>query len=261
MKQSHRGGARPTGGEGPTGEADSPLVVRGLSVNLGGRPVLRGVDLTVSAGELVGLIGPNGAGKTTLIRAILGLVPAAAGSIECAAAVGYVPQRHEFAWDFPISVRDAVLGAVSVRLGLLARPRLAHHRAVERALAKVGMRELADRPVAELSGGQRQRVLVARALALEPSVLLLDEPFTGLDMPTQELLMDLFAFLAASGCAVLMTTHDLVGARAQCDRLCLINGTVIGSGAPDQLRDADVWVRTFEVREDNPLLSALGVVA
>ena len=123
------------------------------------------------------------------------------------------------------------------------------------------MRELADRPVAELSGGQRQRVLVARALALEPSVLLLDEPFTGLDMPTQELLMDLFASLAASGCAVLMTTHDLVGARAQCDRLCLINGTVIGSGAPDQLCEADVWVRTFEVREDNPLLSALGVVA
>lgn len=238
----------------------SQLRVTGLGASLGGRSVLEGVDLEVEAGELVGLIGPNGAGKTTLIRSILGLIPSS-GSVETDGAIGYVPQRHEFAWDFPISVRDAVLGAVSVRLGLLARPRLAHHRAVERALAKVGMRELADRPVAELSGGQRQRVLVARALALEPSVLLLDEPFTGLDMPTQELLMDLFASLAASGCAVLMTTHDLVGARAQCDRLYLINGTVIGSGAPDQLRDADVWVRTFEVREDNPLLSALGVVA
>ena len=238
----------------------SQLRVAGLGASLGGRAVLEGVDLEVGAGELVGLIGPNGAGKTTLIRSILGLIPSS-GRVETDGAIGYVPQRHEFAWDFPISVRDAVLGAVSVRLGLLARPRLAHHRAVERALAKVGMRELADRPVGELSGGQRQRVLVARALALEPSVLLLDEPFTGLDMPTQELLMDLFASLAASGCAVLMTTHDLVGARAQCDRLCLINGTVIGSGAPDQLRDADVWVRTFEVREDNPLLSALGVVA
>ena len=239
----------------------SLLTVENLRMQFGGLVAVDNVNFSLGEKEIAAIIGPNGAGKTTLIRAILGLVPAAAGSIECAAAVGYVPQRHEFAWDFPISVRDAVLGAVSVRLGLLARPRLAHHRAVERALAKVGMRELAERPVAELSGGQRQRVLVARALALEPSVLLLDEPFTGLDMPTQELLMDLFASLAASGSAVLMTTHDLVGARAQCDRLCLINGTVIGSGKPNQLRDADVWVRTFEVREDNPLLSALGVVA
>ena len=238
----------------------SQLRVTGLGARLGGRSVLEGVDLEARAGELVGLIGPNGAGKTTLIRSILGLIPSS-GSVETDGAIGYVPQRHEFAWDFPISVRDAVLQAVTVRRGLLGRARTPHFRAVEEALSLVGMRDLAKRPIGELSGGQRQRVLVARALAIRPAVLLLDEPFTGLDMPTQEMLMDLFRALADGGRALLMTTHDLVGARAQCDRLCLINGTVIGSGAPDQLCDADVWVRTFEVREDNPLLSALGVVA
>ena len=255
MKQSHRGDAH------PTGEAGSPLVVRGLSVNLGGRPVLRGVDLTVSAGELVGLIGPNGAGKTTLIRAVLGLVPAAAGSIECAAAVGYVPQRHEFAWDFPISVRDAVLQAVTVRRGLLGRARTPHFRAVEEALSLVGMRDLAKRPIGELSGGQRQRVLVARALAIRPAVLLLDEPFTGLDMPTQEMLMDLFRSLADGGRALLMTTHDLIGARAGCDRLYLLRRTIVASGRPEELADADPWIRAFDVRPDNPILDALGVRA
>lgn len=266
---------------------DAALVVTGLGVDLGGRPVLRDVDLSVHKGELVGLIGPNGAGKTTLLRSILGLVPTASGRVAVAgthsdatparpallpmrtagratrrdrsAHIGYVPQRHEFAWDFPISVRDAVLGAITVRLGLVRRPRLDHHRAVERALARVGMSDLGDRPVGELSGGQRQRVLVARALALEPTVLLLDEPFTGLDMPTQELLMDLFRSLAAEGCAVLMTTHDLIGARAQCDRLYLVNRTVIASGTPDEVADADTWIAAFNVRADNPVLEALGV--
>ncbi|WP_194947884.1 anchored repeat-type ABC transporter ATP-binding subunit [Actinomyces trachealis] len=237
------------------------LEVTGLAVDLGGRQVLHGIDLTVHPGELVGLIGPNGAGKTTLLRAVLGLTPRRTGTVQVSGQIGYVPQRHEFAWDFPISVREAVLGAVTVRLGLLRRPRKEHHVAVERALLRVGMDSLGARPVGELSGGQRQRVLVARALALEPSVLLLDEPFTGLDMPTQELLMDLFKDLAAEGCAVLMTTHDLIGARAQCDRLCLVNRTVIAVGTPAEVSDADTWIRTFSVRPDNPLLTALGVAA
>lgn len=237
------------------------LEVSGLAVDLGGRQVLHDVDLGVRPGELVGLIGPNGAGKTTLLRAVLGLTPKRAGQVRVEGEIGYVPQRHEFAWDFPISVRDAVLGAVTVRLGLLRRPRKEHHVAVERALLRTGMDALAERPVGELSGGQRQRVLVARALALEPAVLLLDEPFTGLDMPTQELLMDLFKELAGEGCAVLMTTHDLIGARAQCDRLCLVNRTVVADGTPAELSDAQTWIRTFSVRPDNPLLAALGVSA
>ena len=268
-----------------TGTVSPVLRVAGLGVDLGGREVLHDVDLEIAPGELVGLIGPNGAGKTTLLRAILGLVRAKAGTVEHVDrrvvgvgrsgavapggfgltrqrvddCIGYVPQRHEFAWDFPMSVRDAVLGAITVRLGLLRRPRFEHHRAVERALIRTGMADLAERPVGELSGGQRQRVLVARALALEPRILLLDEPFTGLDMPTQELLMDLFRSLAQEGCAVLMTTHDLIGARAQCDRLYLVNRTVIASGPPEDLSDADTWIRTFAVRPDNPLLAALGV--
>ena len=231
----------------------SQLRVTGLGASLGGRSVLEGVDLEVEAGELVGLIGPNGAGKTTLIRSILGLIPSS-GRVETDGAIGYVPQRHEFAWDFPISVRDAVLQAVTVRRGLLVR-------AVEEALSLVGMRDLAKRPIGELSGGQRQRVLVARALAIRPAVLLLDEPFTGLDMPTQEMLMDLFRALADGGRALLMTTHDLIGARAGCDRLYLLRRTIVASGRPDELADADPWIRAFDVRPDNPILDALGVRA
>ena len=239
-----------------------PLKVRGLAVDLGGRTVLTDVDLRVHPGELVGLIGPNGAGKTTLLRAVLGLTPRRAGTVttaDPAPRIGYVPQRHEFAWEFPLTVREAVMSALTLRLGLIARPRLEHQRAVERALGRVRMRDLADRPVGELSGGQRQRVLVARALALAPRLLLLDEPFTGLDMPTQEMLGDLFRDLAQEGCAVLMTTHDLVAARTQCDRLYLVAGTVIASGTPTELTSPEPWVRTFRLRADNPLLAALGV--
>lgn len=238
----------------------SQLRVTSLGARLGGRSVLEGVDLEVETGELVGLIGPNGAGKTTLIRAILGLIPST-GRVETDGAIGYVPQRHEFAWDFPISVRGAVLQAVTVRQGLMRRPRTPHFRAVEEALGLVGMRDLAARPIGELSGGQRQRVLVARALAIRPAVLLLDEPFTGLDMPTQEMLMDLFRSLANGGRALLMTTHDLIGARAGCERLYLLRRTIIASGTPSSLTDADPWIHAFDVRSDNPILDALGVRA
>ena len=158
-------------------------------------------------------------------------------------------------------IGDAVLQAVTVRRGLLGRARTPHFRAVEEALSLVGMRDLAKRPIGELSGGQRQRVLVARALAIRPAVLLLDEPFTGLDMPTQEMLMDLFRSLADGGRALLMTTHDLIGARAGCDRLYLLRRTIVASGRPEELADADPWIRAFDVRPDNPILDALGVRA
>lgn len=246
------------------------LEIGNVAVDLGGRRVLHSVDLTVARGELVALIGPNGAGKTTLLRTALGLQPAATGRVLVEgrpakpgrAAIGYVPQRHEFAWDFPISVANVVGTGLSGQLGLFRRPSAASWEAVADALDRVRMTELANRPVGQLSGGQRQRVLVARALALRPSVLLLDEPFTGLDMPTQELLSALFADLAHEGRAVLMTTHDLLGAIDGADRLALLNRTIIAAGTPAQLvGDPALWAATFGVGEDSALLRMLKAAA
>lgn len=246
------------------------LEIEGVAVDLGGHRVLEGVDVTVDRGELVALLGPNGAGKTTLLRTALGLQPTVTGRVRVdgrtarpgRAAIGYVPQRHEVAWDFPISVADVVMTGLTGRLGLFRRPGRGEWEAVAEALERVRLTDLAHRPVGQLSGGQRQRVLVARALALRPAVLLLDEPFTGLDMPTQELLSRLFADLAHEGRAVLMTTHDLLGAIDGADRLALLNRTIIATGTPAQLtRDAGVWGATFGVGPDSTLVRMMRSVA
>jgi manganese/iron transport system ATP-binding protein len=242
------------------------LEVSGAAADLGGRPVLRDVDLRVDTGEFVALLGPNGAGKTTLLRAALGLLPLKAGTVRVAGRPagrggtrpGYVPQRHEFTWDFPASVEDAVLSGLVRRIGLFRRPTVAHWRAVWAALDRVHLADLRRRPVGELSGGQRQRVLVARALVLAPPVLLLDEPFTGLDLPAQETLTDLFTEIARDR-AVLMATHDLAAAAYTCDRLVLLNRTVVASGPAADLRDPAVWMRTFAVGPGSHVLKALAL--
>jgi manganese/iron transport system ATP-binding protein len=229
--------------------------------------VLHDVDLTVAQSEQVGLIGPNGAGKTTLLRSLLGLLPIRSGRIsidgrtpaEARGTIGYVPQRHEFVWDYPVQVRTAVMTGRTHRIGWLRRPGSADRSAVQEALERVDLTHLATRPIGELSGGQRQRVLVARALALQPRLLLLDEPFTGLDVPTQEILTGLFRSLTAEGTAILMTTHDLPAAADTCHRLCLLNGTVVADGSPDELRDPAVWLRAFGVARSEQLLHSLGV--
>ena len=253
----------------PATGSDDGLQVHGLAVDLGGRRVLTGVDLTVRPGELVGLLGPNGAGKTTLLRSVVGLQRSAAGQVTVhgrairpgRTPLGYVPQRHEFAWDFPISVEDVVMSGRARAIGALRRPREADWQAVGTALELVAMTGLRTRPVGQLSGGQRQRVLVARALALGSPVLLLDEPFTGLDLPTQEMLTELFRGLAAEGRAVLMTTHDLASALFSCSRLVLLNRTVVASGSPAQLSaDPGAWARAFGVAETSPLLRILRAV-
>lgn len=251
-----------------SGGQAATLEVAGLSVDLGGRRVLTNVHMDVRRGELTALIGPNGAGKTTLLRSVLGLQPAAEGSVLVdgkrvapgKVAIGYVPQRHEFAWDFPLSVAQVVLSGLTGKLGWLRRARAEHWQAVYEALERVQMDHLATRPVGQLSGGQRQRVLVARALALAPALLLLDEPFTGLDMPTQELLSALFVDLAHEGRAVLMTTHDLLGAMDSADRVILLNRTVVADAPPAQLaQNAGAWVETFGVSQDSALVRMMKV--
>ncbi|GHJ41240.1 anchored repeat-type ABC transporter ATP-binding subunit [Streptomyces sp. TS71-3] len=250
-----------------TEESTTPaLAVDNVSVELAGKLVLADAALSVDRGELVGLIGPNGAGKTTLLRTVLGLLRPVAGQVRIdghrtrpgRTPIGYVPQRHDFAWEFPLSVANTVMTGLTGRLGLFRRPGPAEWEAVADALDRVRMRSLADRPVGQLSGGQRQRVLVARALALRPALLLLDEPFTGLDMTTQELLSELFTGLAHEGRAVLMTTHDILSALDGCDRLALLDRTVIAVGTPAELTaDLSPWTATFKVSENSALLRIL----
>lgn len=239
------------------------LTVNNLSVSLAGRQVVHDVTFEVYDGELAGFLGANGAGKTTTLRAILGLVARQSGDVLVKgkpvrrgkhSLLGYVPQRHEFAWDFPVSVLDAVVNARVSKIGWGRFSRRRDFDAALMALDKVGLVELKNRPVGQLSGGQRQRVLLARALAVEPEVLLLDEPLTGLDLPACESLTELFCTLAAGGETLLMTTHDLVAARRTCDRIMLLKGSIRANGHPADVTDLKVWADTFGVRPDSAML-------
>lgn len=234
------------------------ITVRDLSVSYPGRDVFQGVDVSFNGGEFTGLLGPNGAGKTTLMRGMLGLVPAT-GTVETTGRpirdiVGYVPQRHNVAWDFPIDVYTATLNAP---LGTRPWFRRASERDrifARRALEMVNLADLAGRPISDLSGGQRQRVLIARALVRRPRMLLLDEPFTGLDIPTTEQLLGLFRGLVDKGLGVVMSTHNIVEAIDSCDRLILFNGGIVADGPTHMLNDDTPWMHTFSVRPDSPWL-------
>lgn len=240
----------------------SPLIAaKDLSVSLSGRRVIDAANLSVHPGEFIGLLGPNGAGKTTLMRAILGLVPFT-GTIDVGTSLGYVPQRHDVEWDFPISVSNAVLSGRTGLVGWFRRPGRADKQAARRAIELTNLEEFARRPIAQLSGGQRQRVLIARALACEPEVLLLDEPFTGLDAPNTEELLLLFDKLTADGTSVVMSTHNLSEAAHSCSRLVLFNRGTIADGPAETLRmNSQPWSDTFGVSASSPLLSAIGVAA
>ena len=237
----------------------SVIEVRDLAVSYPGRDVFRGVDVTLRGGEFVGLLGPNGAGKTTLMRAMLGLLPADAGTVDAGGrpvreVAGYVPQAHNVAWDFPIDVYAATLNATLGQRPWWRRAGAHEHRATEQALEMVNLTDLAARPIHDLSGGQRQRVLIARALVRRPDMLLLDEPFTGLDIPTTEHLLALFRGLVQRGLGVVMSTHNIVEAVGACDRLILFNGGVVADAPTQMLDDVDPWTRTFNVDEDSPWL-------
>lgn len=236
--------------------------VKNLHVSFGQNHVVNNVSFRVMPGDFVGLLGPNGAGKTTLFRTIMGLQKSCAGEVLFHTEhdkhyrtryVGYVPQRHDVAWDFPISVLDVVLMGRIRHIGYGRRARIEDYRAALTALERTGMLGFKDRVIGELSGGQRQRVLVARALAGQPHILLLDEPFTGLDMPSQELLTDLFHKLTDEGESIIMSSHDIVGSIQSCSRILLFNGSIVGDDAPSALTAAQ-WAQTFNIREDSSLI-------
>lgn len=242
---------------------DPVLALTDVNVSLGDNHVLQDVTFNVKPGELVGLLGPNGAGKTTLIRTILGLLRPTSGHIRIGGStrpragaeggIGYVPQKQEARWDYPITVEEVVLS--SLRPRLLARA--SQWRATYEALDAVGMKGYRARPISALSGGQRQRVLIARALASKPSLLLLDEPFTGLDEPNQEALSKLAMNLTKSGISVIMSTHDLVQATGMCDRFILLNRSIRAVGPLEELAEAELWASTYEVTTDSALVQAV----
>ena len=217
------------------------LSVQGLSLRYPSSDVLAldSLSFEVPEGEQVALIGPNGAGKSSLLKAMVGLLRFQAGTVKVHGlsfghdrdCVAYVPQREEVDWRFPVSVLDVVLMGRYARLGWLRRPGRADREAAAEALAALGLADLSDRPIGDLSGGQQQRVFLARALAQEPHILLLDEPFTGVDPVSQERVLALLAELRERRVTVIAATHDLELAAERFDRVLLLQRRLLAYGA------------------------------
>jgi len=207
------------------------LQVDSLTVKYNGAHALEGVSFAVDAGERVAIVGPNGSGKSTLFKAMAGLVRPVAGSVKTnGAEIGYVPQRSEVDWRFPVTVHDVVMMGRIAEIGWLRWQRPIDREVVRRCLAQVGMTAFAGRQIGELSGGQQQRVFIARALAQNASILLMDEPFSGVDVPSQEAILDILYGLREQGVTVLVSTHDLNLAVERIDRLALLNRRLIAYG-------------------------------
>jgi manganese/iron transport system ATP-binding protein len=219
----------------------------------GHRVALADVTLDVKPGSLLAVIGPNGAGKSTLLKLIAGLLEPESGSIEVLGApprarahdVAYVPQAEVVDWDFPVTVSEVVMMGRYARLGFGRRPGRHDHHAVGDALATVGMHEHLDRQVGALSGGQRRRVFLARALAAEPELYLLDEPVTGVDARTQEELMDVLEAEARAGKTVIASTHDLICAAQRFHQAAFVNGRIVATGPAEMVLDRQLLSDTY----------------
>ena len=218
------------------------LEVRDLTVRHGDLLALDSATARLERGRVTGLIGLNGSGKSTLLKAVMGMVRAESGSVSVlgrtpaqarrAGLVGYVPQAEDVDWTFPVTVREVVLMGRYGRMGPTRRARAADTAAVRTALERVGLSDLADRQVGELSGGQRKRVFVARCLAQEAQVLLLDEPFAGVDRRSEAAITVLLRELVGEGRAVLVSTHDLQALPSLADDVVLLATRVLAAGSP-----------------------------
>lgn len=218
-------------------ESGHALELHGLNVRFNGLTVLEDVSLQVDPGLRVAVVGPNGAGKSTLFNVLAGLLPPSSGEVRVHGhlpaqylCLAYVPQSSLMDWDFPVSVRDVVMMGRAGLIGLLRWPGRLDQEQVERSLERVQLSQLANRQISELSGGQKQRMLIARALAQEADLLLLDEPLAGLDLPSQEQILSILADLKQQGITVLFATHDLELAGEHFDRILLLNRKLIAYG-------------------------------
>src|SRR6056297_421224 len=233
--------------------ADSALAVRGMTVTYGEKPAVFSVDATFPAGAMSAIIGPNGAGKSTFLKAALGLIPTVSGQVTVfgqavAAArdrIAYVPQRASVDWDFPTTVIDVVLMGRYRKLGLFRRVSRSERAAAEQALARVGMADFTDRQIGQLSGGQQQRVFLARALAQDADLYLLDEPFAGVDAATERAIIGVLKDLKARGKSVIAVHHDLTTVGTYFDHVFMINVRRMAEGPVDTAFTSEALAQTY----------------
>lgn len=217
------------------------------------KPVIYGIDVSVEPGNLVGIIGPNGAGKSTLIKAIMGVLPLTGGWVkvfgrsfrENCGRVGYVPQRESVDWDFPVSVMDVVLMGRYGRLRLAQRPTAKDREIARECLDKVHMLPFANRQIGNLSGGQQQRVFLARALAQESDLYLMDEPFVGVDAATEAAIIELLRELKSKGKTLMVVHHDLATAKDYFDQLLLLNMRLVAYGPTREVFNPEILQTTY----------------
>ncbi len=236
-----------------TNNASLAIEVKDLTVAYRSKPALWDVDFSVPEGVLMAIVGPNGAGKSTLIKAMLNLIPKAAGDIkiygkpylQAREKVAYVPQRTSVDWDFPTSVLGVVLMGLYGRVGLLRNPGKKEHQLAMQALEMVGMADLARRPIAQLSGGQQQRTFLARALVQDAQIYLMDEPFAAVDAVTERAIVNILRELRSKQRTVVVVHHDLQTLAEYFDWVTLINVELIASGAIAQTATPENLRRTY----------------
>jgi manganese/iron transport system ATP-binding protein len=228
------------------------LEVLGLNVRYNGRIALENITFELKEGARVAVVGPNGAGKSTLFKVIAGIMAPASGEVKVAGAgpgghicIAYLPQRSQVDWSFPVSVADVVMMGRIGKLGPLRFPSVQDWKLVNQSLEVVGMGGLASRQIGELSGGQQQRMFIARALAQEAELMLMDEPFSGLDLTSQEGIIQILDELRQRGVTLLLAMHDLKMAGERFDRVMLLNRRLLGFGEPQQVFTAERLVSAY----------------
>ena len=234
-------------------EPNQPILdVRHLSVHYNGRVALDDLTFHLHQGERVAVVGPNGAGKSTLFKAVAGVLPPTSGEVSIFGSrpgghlcIAYIPQRSQVDWNFPVNVADVVMMGRSAKLGPFNWPHKKDWEHVQRALETVELSSLASRQISQLSGGQQQRMFIARALAQEAELMLMDEPLTGLDAPAQEGLLNLLDTLRDQNVTVMVATHDLEQAARHFDRILLLNHKIVAFGSPERVLQTENLLRAY----------------
>lgn len=234
-------------------QANQPVLdVSHLTVRYNGRDALENVTFHLHEGERVAVVGPNGAGKSTLFKVVAGVLQPNSGEVRIFGSrprghvcIGYIPQRSQVDWNFPVTVADVVMMGRSAKLGPLNFPHKKDWEHVHHALETVDLADLAMRQIGQLSGGQQQRMFIARALAQEAELMLMDEPLTGLDTPSQEGILELLDRLKQEKVTVMVATHDLDQAATHFDRIMLLNHRIVAFGKPEDVMKTDNLIDAY----------------